>query len=333
MSTALLEKYDSKPGKISRKSCYIRRSLPERLLTGLIPFPDQDMYFDALTYNTGMILTGKSGVGKRTLISGYVSEFCCEDDNDFCFDHYLDTDACKLAEMDQAQAEAELRELFDELTGYCEGIQDDEKESCLVNFGDVRPFTENNRLCRIFSDGMKKLREKGTGFVVAVGVYDGAACELPGCIRGQFICCKISVPDREERIQFFEEAMKYSARFIRNTAGVDMMADSTDGMTFSELWGVVRLMQIFLKVKFSDEEKTDGDLSDLDISPVIIEENEFNQLADSMRDDQPAASAVDMSSIADVLAALPQASPTAAAEEKPEDPYAFLFGDDPDDPL
>lgn len=335
MSTELLEKYDSAPEKPSVRS-YIKRSKQEMILSGLVPFPDQELYFDSLSRNMGVILTGRSGAGKRTLLEVFADEgFARKEGDGKPYEHFINAPAAGFAAMGDEDGSAELCELFEELKLYCEGAPDDQIEFCLVSLGDIAPIVKSERLTAALSKGMLELMKNGTGVCTVTAVFDGEAADLPAELRRSFLICKVDCPETQERIDFFESRMAPMKSFVNNAAGTDTMAECTEGMSFEELEGIMLMLQIYLKTKYVNEEGSGTDLTDLAFTKVSFDADEFSSIAENYKTAVKAQD-VNISAVAEALSGLPQAVAEAAEEvipEKPVSPFDIIFDDDDPDAL
>lgn len=337
MSTELLEKYDCTPQKISTEE-YISRRSPEMLLYGCIPCLSQELFFNRLSKNTGILLVGRHGVGKRTIDSFFANKYYAFSPLDEKpFEHYIKIPVQEFMKDGEDAACDMLVKLFDELRSYAEGLDDEDLEFCLVAFGDIKPIIGCEKTARAFAGCMSDLTKNGTGVCVVTAIYDGDIADIPWYIKRAMVVCRVDEPNNDERIKYFENQMDTMKSFVNNLAGIDYMAECTKGFSFDELNDIMRMLQIYLKAKFVEEENTEGDVSDLAISKVQFSAEEFKSIADNFKSKNQ--SSIDMSEITDVLSNIPagalsknQQSASEQIEERPKSPFDYIFSDDdPDD--
>lgn len=338
MSTELLEKYDCTPKKLNVKE-YINRKRPEMLLYGCVPFLSQELFFDRLSKNTGIILAGRHGVGKRTIENAFANRYYAFSPSDEKpFEHYIKIPVQEFVKDGEDAACDMLVKLFDELCSYAEGLDDEDLEFCLVSFDDIEPILRSGKTARAFSDCMSNLTKNGTGVCVVTAIYDGDIEDIPWYIKRAMVVCRVDGPNDDERIKYFENQMNIMKSFVNDLAGVEYMAECTKGFSFDELNDIMRMLQIYLKVKFAEEENSGGDVSDLAISKVQLNAEEFKSIADNFKSQNQSQSDIDMSEIANLLSNIPPDASSENSQSTDEQPKKILnpafdicFDEDPDD--
>lgn len=331
MSTEILEKYDGKPAKVSMKE-YIPRKRYDTLLHGCIPYASEELYFDRLTKNNGILLTGRHGVGKRTIEKVFAySHFDYDMTDDQPFDHYIKFPTEKLSVSGEKILGEELQKLFDDLISYSEGLDEEDIEICHVSLGNIDPIVNSEKLSKLLASRMKELIKNGTGVCIVTAVYDGELGDIPWYIKKYLLVCRVETPDSSERTAFFDRQEELMKSYVSNTAGVEYMAECTEGCTFDDLNDIMRMVQMYLKAKYAEEEQCGYDVTDIGISRVELNAEDFKAIADNFK--VQSESAVDMSAVAEALSNISlnvQTSDNKAEEEKKSSPFDIFGDDDPD---
>ena len=332
MSAELLEKYKAETSAPAKKDL-IERKRYETMLVGCLPFADQELYFNTLCSRSAMILAGKEGCGKRTLEKAFINQY------GEMFSAVLNFPFQSLADEGEDKISTELKDLLSALAEYTDGGDENSEDAYMVSLGVINAVKDMPALGRIFSEGLDNIIKNGKGVVVITAVFDGDIKSLPNSLKRSAVLCRVDPPSTDERLEFFRNATEPLSGYVNDTAGIDFMAEYTEGMSFSDLESLVRDLHVFLKAKFiMDVAETSGtdigevEMADIGIDKVNLEKEDFIFLADSYIEKKAESAAFDMSAITEALSNLTVNLSSSPEPEKPKELSPFALLDDDDDP-
>lgn len=286
---SLLEKYKCSTEPAFPKN-YIDRPRYETMLLGLLPFADQELYFDSLSASSAMILVGAQGNGKRTLEAAFArnfggklsaflkfpfDEFARSGEKELCKEikAFFSKFSTEIKEDVENPGEPPLKEaeITNEQATEEESSQDidpseqqteteaeindddgeiDESDAYLISLGDITAAAKFPSAARLLAECINAVIKNGKCLCLLTGVFDGTVREVPACIGKAVRICRVDPPSRDERLKFFDAAIHPLLGYINDTTGIDFMADYSEGFSFTDLEELMKDLHIFLKAKF-----------------------------------------------------------------------------------
>ncbi len=330
----------------------VERKKYETMLIGTLPFADQELYFSSLSQRSAMLLAGAPGCGKRTLARSFIAQYGGMFDAFlwFPFEEYAAKGEQELTDglteffsgfstAKEEKVENSSDEQDAEETEISSGKEDDDEQGSayMIFLGDITAAGRMTTAEKALVKGIEELLKNEELMCIITAVYDADVRSVPRSLRRVMRICRVDAPSREERLKFFESAMEPLLGYVNDTAGIDFMADNTEGVSFSELEEIEKSLQMYLKAKFIvDVAETGGteisevEMSDIGIDRVELAQEDFLFIADSYKTEKPAAASVDMTEITQLLSQLAASGPKEDDSQKEPSPFALI--DDDDDP-
>lgn len=310
---SLLEKYRCSTDAALPKN-YINRQRYETMLFGLLPFADQELYFDSLTAAGAMILVGSEGNGKRTLESAFAKDFGSKLSGflRFPFDELAlsgEKELCKEMKAFFARFSTDIKEDVEnpdkqpETTGEASKADElppeendqsaqemsataqeaqaeeevDESDAYLISLGDITAAAKMPYAAKLLGKCIRAVINNGKCLCLITAVFNGSVKELPACIGKAVRICRVDPPTREERLKFFDAAIHPLSGYVNDTTGIDFMADYSEGFSFTDLEELIKDLHIFLKAKFIVDaaESSGTEIDEVEMSDIGIDKVEL----------------------------------------------------------
>ncbi len=221
----------------------IGRTEHTRILMGALPFFDEDgnnwqfrldgMYAKGIHPSRTFLFAGPEGCGKRTMNAAFLMRL---------YDDYRKQEAeIRYYEFSLQTVKAESKEeslkrldtMMSAIHAMC--LKPEHEEIPLyLSFGDLRPILKKKQLAERFAYWIRRLPSDETHMSISAGWCHREPSALPESIQRAFRVLYLSLPEKDDRITFFQMMMSPYPKLVWEMQPEEL-AENTEGFTFRML--------------------------------------------------------------------------------------------------